>query len=1001
MAKEKAKLASSKPVSTKWLNNAMRSVGISTRNVIKKEFPNIYETAETGINTSKSVISTLRRNANGTNQISQQLQHNKYVKFAQSAYKNALNDLRSGNLNNESRVEKEMSSMFGGSGDENIESLFEDSGISFGDDGADNVNVNIVETSDNSNDAVFAVTTQMQKQTEATLKTSQANLNATIAMNSAAMMQHQQTNSLIVSGLDAINSNLTKLISFNNDNMNKFIEASMTFYEKMGAKIVSDGSASTTTQNAKLNGVDVINDTSGGINFSQYKQLVKQQFKDALSKSELGMVDGLLTDDMLKMAAANPLGFATEGLVKFMIPKVVTSTIKGVEETYSAFMPAFLHKLAGWGDEAASGILGKSKQFVGKMFGIKVDRADKIDTATSINKGPIPFDGQTKHAITEIITKELREQTSYLSIIANHFNKNGTASAKNNADVFDYKTGKYIKVSQITDNIMKEIQDSIVGTFNTTRFGKSVRGYKDNLTDPTQIESFNAGLDEFLAKLERAGVLKLNSDEFNNSESKYNKLLQSLSVSDDTRDIIHKAVQNTANTDPTALLDMTNAVLRAQTARNRKIDEISKNPYDYNLYAATDFNNKTLEQLEDEWYKNRPKNAATISSAVSTTATPQASILDKGKEALGGIFKKDDGITKKESTFERVLNNTTSSIKTFAVDLIHGSGSDAVNKFAKSMGAQFATLWSKFDSIILTPLKNNLLGTKDPETGFSKGGLFSGLTNGFKDAAGMLKHYITGKEYTDSTGKIHKKDSNTPSLFDNFKKIGTEIKEGVSEKFSGFKEYLKQGLQGWKDALFGKDDGTGKQHEQIKAKIVDTLKERLPDAATGGAIGAGVGIMAGGSLLGTLIGGPLGGAAIGTAVGFMAKSEKFQNFLFGEEDQDGNRVGGLISKDVQEYFKQNKKTAIGGAAVGAVTGGLTGGGVLGTLIGGPIAGALVGMGTSLLLKSDKFQTFLFGEMNAETGKRDLGGGFIDKLKSKLSSYGKDANGDPNNKNSVV
>ena len=122
MAKGKAKLASSKPVSTTWLNNAMRSIGISTKNVIKSEFPNIYETVDTGINASKSVINTLRRNAGGANQISQHLQNNKYVKFAQTAYKNALNDLRTGNLNNEERA---ANAMFGDSGDGNIDTLFE------------------------------------------------------------------------------------------------------------------------------------------------------------------------------------------------------------------------------------------------------------------------------------------------------------------------------------------------------------------------------------------------------------------------------------------------------------------------------------------------------------------------------------------------------------------------------------------------------------------------------------------------------------------------------------------------------------------------------------------------------------------------------------------------------------------------------------------------------------------------------------------------------------
>ena len=63
------------------------------------------------------------------------------------------------------------------------------------------------------------------------------------------------------------------------------------------------------------------------------------------------LVDGMIDDDMINMAIANPLGFATEGLVRFMIPKVITNTITGVEETFSAFMPSLLTKLSTWGEE--------------------------------------------------------------------------------------------------------------------------------------------------------------------------------------------------------------------------------------------------------------------------------------------------------------------------------------------------------------------------------------------------------------------------------------------------------------------------------------------------------------------------------------------------------------------------------------------------------------------------------------------------------------------------
>ena len=1000
MAKSKAKLASSKPVSTKWLQNAMRSIGVSTKNVLKTEFaPNLYEVVEAGIGTSKSVINTLRRNSGGTNQLSQQLQNNKYVKFAQTAYKNALSDLKSGNLNNEDRFGD---SVFGDFDFDNMDSLFDDSGFSFGDDEADSINVNVVNATNN-NDAMFAMTTHLQKQTEATLKTSQANMNAMIAINSAAMMQNQQTSSLIVSGLDAINKNISSLVEYNNSNMNRFIESSMAFYEKMGSKFDKDESG---TGSQKVNASNVFNGSSGGINIGQYKQYIKQQFKDTLSKTGLGMAAGLIDDNMLEMAVSNPLGFATEGLVKFMVPKMLTNTIKGVEETFSSFMPSLLHKLSEWGEGYATGALGHAKQFIGKTFGLKIDRNNKINKAAHIEKGAIPFDGQTKHAITEIITKELREQTFYLKTISNHFDRKNTSRVKDDSEVFDYNTGTYIKSSKVTENILTEIKDAIIGSMNSGSFGKTLRGYGKNLEDPSQQEAFNHMLDEFMLRLEKHGsVVKMNDAEFKNKDSEYSKLLASLSGDKYIKKRIDEALKDMVATNPNAVMDMSRTMLTARNSRNNILKEIESNPSEYNLYAATGLDGKNLDDLIFEMMKNQETKPVITNKDKDKSKTLTAKELKD--KAFEKIFGKKTEDSKSDGTFGKMLNRTSEGISQMATGIIHGSSDEAISKFTSMMGDQFRLLWSKFNESFMTPIKKSLLGTKNEDTGFSEGGIFSGVTNGFKDATGMLSHYITGKDFKDSKGNTHTIEEGGSSVVGNLKKIGKQVKEGVMEKLfgpksvdkdgkltedkkggilSGFKDSIKEGLVGWKEALFGKKIDE-KDHKQVSDDIIKTIKERLPDAATGGAIGAGVGLMAGGSLLGTLIGGPIGGAALGTAVGFIARSEKFQNFLFGEKDKDGNRIGGVISKKVQDYFKENKNTAVGGAAVGAVTGTITGGGLLGTLVGGPIAGALMGMGTSLLLKNEKFKEFLFGD--EEKGQA----GILTSIKNKLKSFGQGKDGD--------
>ena len=238
MANGRAKIVT-QSTSTSWLNNAIKSIGLSAKNVLQKEYaPNLYEAVSSGAKTSKSIVTTLRRNAAANNRVQNQLANNKYVKYAQTAYKNALYDLRSGNFNNEDRANKEFESSLGFG---ELEDAFGDD-FSFGDDGAD-VDVNIIGSPvSQDNSAMFALTDQVRKGTEATLKTSQANMNAMIAMNSASMMQIQTLSTQVIGELNSINQNISAMIEFNNTSMNKFIQSSLAFYERMGTRFDSEDS---------------------------------------------------------------------------------------------------------------------------------------------------------------------------------------------------------------------------------------------------------------------------------------------------------------------------------------------------------------------------------------------------------------------------------------------------------------------------------------------------------------------------------------------------------------------------------------------------------------------------------------------------------------------------------------------------------------------------------------------------------------------------------------
>ena len=1067
MANGRAKIAT-QSTSTSWLNNAIKSIGLSAKNVLQKEYaPNLYEAVSSGAKTSKSIVTTLRRNAAANNRVQNQLANNKYVKYAQTAYKNALYDLRTGNFNNEERANKEFESSLGLG---ELEDAFGDD-FSFGDDGAD-VDVNIIGSPvSQDNSAMFALTDQVRKGTEATLKTSQANMNAMIAMNSASMMQIQTLSTQVIGELNSINQNISAMIEFNNTSMNKFIQSSLAFYERMGTRFDSGDSYG---KSEKLTADQVMNNNKGGINFSTYKDYIKQNFKSVTSEGTLGMLKGILdSDEMIQMAISNPLGFATEGIIKYMMPKLVTNTIQSAEAAFSSFLPMLLHRVGEWGEEQATGMFGKVKQVIGKIFGLHIsekDRTDKFDVAATIEKGAVPFDGITRHAIVEVITKELREQTAYLRAIAARQGIHVDKVLKS-TDVFSYKTGTYLKPEEITSKILDEIRNSTVNGVMGGSFGKALRGAATTSADEDTQKKLNAMIDELAVLLEknRAGTVLRDKDAFTNQDSRLNKIMGQLSGASDLKKLLSEVLQDMVKNNPSSANDLARSVLSASMDRNKMIKYIQDNPLEYSLYAANlggkDLDELILKRMRSTGTGPALKNGETIQSLLGnyqTSHPKQESPFANFSNWVNSPSSKNDG---GEAFFKKLLSDTKNGVHGVIDGIMSGDSDKALKSIFNVFSNQFKGIWESFDKNFLTPIKQTLFGTKD-ENGYSREGIFSGVSNSFKDAGHMLVYHITGKGYRASNGTvIADKTDDEETVVGNFKKIAATIGTGLKEKFSGIagkvkdrykpkltdeedeneegidaaekrkrrlrnkfrnvyksdsknemfydkngklkatfkkggeyeifekekesalgflKNSLKEGFIGWQEAFFGKELSEDEK-EHLKDTMVKELNARLPSSITGSAVGAGVGMMSGGSLLGWLVGGPIGGAAIGTAVGFASKSEKFQEFLFGKKDEAGNRLGGLISKKVQDYVKENKTALAAGGALGAVQGalgfGLIGklsGGLLGNLVGGPVLGSILGMATGMAVKSHMFHEFLFGD--PDTGQKGIIASFNSVIK---------------------
>ena len=952
-------------IKTTWLKNALSAVGSSSRQVLGEYAPTITGAVTTGAQLARSMNTSVRgtrRGSAGTN-----LNQNKYVKLANTAFKNALDDLKSGHLaGNDKRFEQAIM------GDGGFDDLFDSggSGVSFGDEGDGNVTINNVNAAGTA-EAFTSLNSSISQQTELTLRTSKAQTDAFVSLTSAQFFQSQQIGGQILEHLSAMNQNLAALVEYNSTNMNKFIESSLAFYDKAGQAMTKKESDDDDDDEGSINKVIGAN---GGFDVSAYKKYVTKRLKDNLSNSEFGMLASLMDENMLKQLAANPLGMASSMLVQYAVPEVISSTIKGMDQAISGAMPMMMKKLYDWGEQQSNDWFGKITGTIAKSFGYRADRKNFIDRKNDIEvkTDAIPFDGETKVAITTTITNELATQTQYLKYIAERMggtsdgkvseNQKNLASYMGQRNYFDFKENKLQTYDQRDTNILDGLAKAVTDGFNNSPFGKNLTAYINSLENDKEKKNMQSMQEQLYMALDRNSA-NPNAD-FTSKNGKVNrtmlKMIERFSGDDKSKNQFKNIVSQMTVDDPFAMNTLTQGQIYATMNRNKKLDELRKNPTQSGILQTDLFerigpDGKVIPV--DTLLKNHVENKSSgmSSKGIKYGKVDYRSAIQNNSFANGDMMAFSDQLRKASLQHASRMGDA----------FVNGDAKALMQEAGSMIGGVATTIVSSIDDKLLKPMKAKLFGTKDDD-GFRRGGALSSMTNMLHDSFLEMQHRFTGKAYVDSEGRTHEKSETSI--------IGT-VKEGIMEKifgkkdeetgererkgiFTGIKDSIKKSFADWHNAMFGDTDKNGEAvtKDNVMKLMQDSLKKKLPDAIVGGVAGGAAGLASGG-LLGAMIGGPIGGVILGSAVGFASKSDKFQKFIFGDQDKDN----GLITKKTQEFVSKNKNALIGGAALGGIKGAITGGGFLGTLVGGPVAGALLGMAATTALKSKAFHEFLFGD----------------------------------------
>lgn len=971
--------ASSSAAGKAWFGNVMKSLGGATGAVFKSIAPNITKTGTDMYEGGKKVRSSLRPTSLVS--IGRDLTKNKYVKLAKNTLNQTRQDLKSGKFYNPDRA--------GGAllgSDDAFD--FDGFGEDFGDEEGGDTFVFGNNAEDNT--ATVALTGAVVQGSETTLAVGNAIIDSNMGMSSAIISELQSGFGEMSKQMETMNATMSALLQFHNDNTSKFYQDVVTALNRV-SPAQREG---TFTFNSDP--MDIF-DSGGALDTRAYKDYIKKQMKNVVASSPVGMVATFLSDDaMLEDMLSDPVGAISKTLVSSMIPAVAKQTLAEVDRTFGEFIPNMMMEFGKWATDPSK---GKFQQMLGQIFGLQPTAAKHNTNMAAVTKDVATFDNITRNSIVEVLPKYARESTAYLREIALHLTKKEDSEILDGSNVFDAKQNKYVKRNALKSNMLEDIVMQLRGTFTGTDFGDAIDKIGNQLGGKDK-ESFDKTFEQFIVRLATSSKNLTERDyDVTKRDSEINKLLKGLGGKKDRaylRDAIKYLYDNNMSIETAARAQQT---LRSNW--NSQVNSMSEDYDAYNLHAMGIDNDTDLVALLTQYQKdNGIKSKGSSSGRVEGwdgKKSKRRSLIETGASEWDRNKRRNTKESVGGSTAIEVLTGNTNIGAGFAragghaINAMHaamkGDSRAAIQEFGSIFTDQMKNMWEGAKTHFLEPLGKKLFGKDDDGNAV---GLFATAQNKMSDTYKATLQKINGKSYENSKGELIEAEPGT-SLVDKATEIFSTVKTSVKEALFGkvdengdkektgllgtAKEAFSQGIQGWKEAIFGESENPDEEINKLKTKI----KETMPSAIMGSAGGALVGAASTGSLLGTLVGGPVGGAIVGFGATFLAKSDRFKDYLFGpeieDEDENGNkfkrRVGGLISEKAQKAFSKNKNSIIGGAALGTIKSMVFGGpgGILGTLVGGPIGGAIVGAGLGIVKNSETFQKFLYGD--DESGKEGI------------------------------
>lgn len=438
------------PKVTEYIKNIGKSVAYASIEVVKEPSETITDFMETNEDLFKVIYSASKNYRQTMRAIDRSIKKSKIYDAANSGFKALKEDLRTGKFYNKERETRFEMESFGEDFADFSEFESDDLGIDF-----DANDTDMEEVDKPSADAmVFAKTSaglggviSEASRAQSNVIASSAEAIANINMASAKMlsMQNERIHTSIISGFAGVSAGLNLISSIMNGPMINYMNESTKFYGDISNKINETNAYLKELTEMQRNlykkqeevykqsRFDEITSANGTPDLMAYAKNIYKNIKDLDPTG--GMFSGG-DENMFKMFVGSPLKAIPMMIAKAIIPSAVTSTLQAFDQNMSGLFSAFITRMNSWAEEeVGEGI--NIKGIIGRLLGIKIDKKTSLDTS-KYTRGPIPFDGETKKAIVDVIPAYLARIESAISGMPER--------------IFDGKTGTFKTVREVHRN---------------------------------------------------------------------------------------------------------------------------------------------------------------------------------------------------------------------------------------------------------------------------------------------------------------------------------------------------------------------------------------------------------------------------------------------------------------------------------------------------------------------------------------------------------------------